>query len=270
MALTKPKFIESEEFRDLAIAVIVLAFGFSVMYPGEPTLGSWFSYFLLGLVLVSFSVLVHEIAHRYVAARLQAKVHSNVWPSGVAATFISSLVTGGWFVFAAPWAVSITPWYLIRPGQAYAKQHIGPHDTALIAVSGPIANFCLAILAKLFSSSLGLVAKELITINVALAAFNLFPFFTLFPIIFARMSPFIGERLRSMPYVEGEFVFFGSRLLWAFTFTFIVVGGLCLIFLSLAASIAIALALAITVWIAWHYFLEGAAPYEMLKKEKFF
>jgi membrane-anchored protein YejM (alkaline phosphatase superfamily) len=72
-----------------------------------------------------------------------------------------------------------------------------------------------------------------------------------------------------MPYVEGEFVFFGSRLLWAFTFTFIVVGGLCLIFLSLAASIAIALALAITVWIAWHYFLEGAAPYEMLKKEKF-
>ncbi|MEM4247817.1 MAG: hypothetical protein QXH80_00985 [Candidatus Nanoarchaeia archaeon] len=269
MAFTKPKFMETEEFRDLSIAAVVLAFGFSIIYPGAPTLGSWFSHFLLGLVLVAFSVFVHEIAHRYVAYRLQAKVHSKVWPAGIAATLITSLLTGGWFVFAAPWAVSITPWYSVRPGQAYAKAHLGPHDAALIAVSGSLANFGLAIVAKMLSAPLGLIAKELISINVALAAFNLFPFFTFFPIVFARLTPFLGERLRATPYVEGEFVFFGSRPLWIFTFAFVVIGGLGLMFMSLLASLMLALVLTIVISIAWFYFLEGAAPYEMLKKETF-
>jgi len=260
-------YAQPEEFRDLAIAVLVLAFGFSVVFPGEATVSNWFSHFLLSVVLVSFSVLVHEIVHRAVAERLQATVHSKVWPTGVIATFVTSLLSSGRFVFAAPWAVSITPRRFIRPGQAYAKGHLGPHDSALIAVAGPLANFGLAVLAKLLPVSS--LSQQLILINVALAAFNLFPFFTLIPIAFAKMGP-SGARLTEMPYVEGEFVFFGSRPLWIFTFVFVVVGGLGLMFIpSLLASLSLALVLAVALCIAWFYFLEGAAPYEMLKKEKF-
>jgi len=269
MAETNLLNTSSEELRDLIIATLVLAFGFSIIFPGVATLGNWFKYFVLDVVLVGISIFIHELVHRAVAARLLATVKSTLWRTGALATLATSIITGGLFVFAAPWAVTIQPRYFIRPGTINPKAHIGPHDTALIAISGPAANFGLAVLAKLLEPALGIVAQELIGINVALAVFNLFPFFTVFPIIFARLTPFVGERLRATPYVEGEFVFFGSRPLWAFTFTFFVIGGLSLLFLSLATSLILALVLSAAIWLAWFYFLEGAAPYEMLKKEKF-
>lgn len=248
--------IEPTELRDLTIAALVLAFCFGgIRWEGPFTFSAWAISFLYTLFLVAISIAVHEIAHRYVAVRHMAKVSSRIWWSGVVAALIlvvlSNIIFNVSFVFAALWAVSISSLQIYRPGKPAPKWHLGPYERAKIAVSGSLANFGLAIIAKMFG------ATTLMNINLWIAVLNLFPFFTLFPIIFARQTP-VGQKLmeKGAPYVEGEFVFFGSRPLWAFTFVFILVAGIALSFLGLVLSLILAFLIAASLWVAWNYYFE--------------
>lgn len=240
------------ELRDLAIAVLALAFAFGWRFSGAATLGNWAGNFILVLILVLVSVFVHEIAHRLVAVRFHARVHSKLFISSVVAMLLIAILTNGWLVIAVPWAVCIIPLYLFRPGKPYPKWHLGPYETALIALSGPMANFALALIAKLFVPALGLVAEKMIFINASLAIFNLMPFLTVVPAMFAKMAP-RGAKIKDVPYVEGEFVFFGSRLLWVFTFTFVTIGCLSLLAVNAFSAVMIAFAIAAIAWILWEF-----------------
>jgi len=250
------RYIDKGEIRDLAIAVLALAFAFSWRFAGPATFGNWAGNFILVLLLVLVSVIVHEIVHRLVALKFQARVRSKLFMSSVVAMLLLTIVTNGWLVFAVPWAVSIIPLYFYRPGKPFPKWHLGPKETAVIAVAGPLTNFAIAVIARLLVPSLGLVAEKLMVINISLAFFNMLPFLTAIPIMFTKMTPYIGIRVTDMPYVEGEFVFFGSRSFWAFTFAFVVIGGLSLFVLDALASILIAFMLAAGLWVAWHFFAE--------------
>jgi len=246
---------DKAEIRDLVIAVIALAFAFGWKFPEPATLGNWAGNFVLVLILVSVSVLVHEVVHRIVARKFHARVRSRLFLSSVVAMLIITIITGGSVIVAVPWAVTVIPLYFYRPGKSYPQWHLGPRETALIALAGPLANFALAVLAKLLVPSLDLVAKKLIFINASLAVFNLLPFLTLFPIMFSKMSVNRYEQ-KGMPHVEGEFVFFGSRALWAFTFAFVLIGSLCLVVLGAFASLIIAFIISAVLWVLWHYFVD--------------
>lgn len=248
--------IEKTELRDLTITVIALAFAFGWRFSGAPTLGNWTGNFILVLVLVIISVLVHEVVHRLVAVKFQARVHSKLFITAIGAMLLVAILTNGWLVIAVPWAIYVVPLYMFRPGKPYPKWHLGPYETALIAVSGPMANFVLAVVAKMLVPSLGLVAEKLIFINASLAVFNLLPFLTVIPTMFAKMSP-RGMKLKEVPYVEGEFVFFGSRALWTFVFAFVAVGCLSLLAVSALSAVMIAFIIAFVAWVAWEFLRES-------------
>jgi hypothetical protein len=91
-------------------------------------------------------------------------------------------------------------------------------------------------------------------INVSLAVFNLFPFFTLIPALaYRKIEAGMASRrlLKEIPYVEGEFVFFGSPVLWVLSFSFILILGLSLFFFDILFSLIVALFASIGLWILW-------------------
>jgi len=177
--------------------------------------------------------------------------------SSVIAMLIIVVLTNGNLVIAVPWAVSIIPLYFYRPGRA--SPHLGPYESAFIAAAGPLSNFFMAVVAKLLIPQLGLIAQKLMVINISLAIFNLLPFLTLLPNMFSQMTRYRYEKV-SLPYVEGEFVFFGSRLLWLFTFAFVLVAGLCLFITGILASVIIALIVAAVLWVLWHFWEPELLP----------
>ncbi|MFH0868961.1 MAG: M50 family metallopeptidase [archaeon] len=248
--------IEKSELRDLAITILALAFAFGWRFSGAPTLGNWAGNFMLVLILVIISVLVHEVVHRLVAIKFHARVHSKLFISAIGAMILVAILTNGWIVIAVPWAIYVVPLYMFRPGKPYPKWHLGPFETALIAVSGPLANFILAVVAKMLVPSLGLVAEKMIFINASLAVFNLLPFLTLIPVMFAKMSP-RGMKVKDVPYVEGEFVFFGSRALWTFVFAFVTVGCLSLLAVSALSAVMLAFIVSFVAWVAWAFLYES-------------
>lgn len=253
--------LQPGELRDLTIVILVLAFCFGFRWEGDITARAWILNFVLMFVLVAFSLAIHEAAHRWMANKFFARVRSKVFFAGILAALILVFVTNGYFIFAAIWAISITSITTYRLGRPYPKYHLGPYERAQIAVVGPLANFAIAIAAKLLIPVLGPIAEKLMIINLWIAAINLFPFFTLLPIIFWRMTPIISKEIKKgTPYLEGEYVFFGSRPLWLFTFVFVVVGSLALVYLSLLSSLVLAFSIAFALYLAWHYWMEGAKP----------
>lgn len=249
--------LQPGELKVLIIVAIVLAFCFGFKWEGPRTVMFWLANFVFVLMLVVFSLAVHEAAHRWVANRYFARVKSKIFLSGIIATLILVFITNGRFIFTALWAITITSIYTYRPGRPYPEWHLGPYERAKIAIAGPLANFALAIVSKALIPVFGSVAEKLMTINLWIAAINLFPFFTLIPILFWQMTPIIKKEIKKgTPYVEGEFVFFGSRPMWVFTFVFVIVGGLALVYLNLISGLALAFLSAFIMYLAWHYYLE--------------
>jgi hypothetical protein len=246
------------EIRNLIIVIIALAFGFAYKFSGPATLSNWSLNFILVLTLVAISVLIHDCVHKLVAKEFLANVKTEVWFSGILIMLILLVLTSGWLVFAAIWAISITPLKLMRPGRTWP--HLGPKERAIIAISGPLSNLVLAIIAKSFIPIFGTLATKLMTINLTIALFNLFPFFTLFPIIALQKTK---QKVLEAPYIEGEFVFFGSRTLWLFVFVFALTLAVCLLYLGVIVSILIAFFLAIFLFVSWHYYFEPETLPEM-------
>jgi len=245
---------KSKELGTIAIIILLLSFGFSYRFEGPPTLPTWVGNFALCLLAVTLAILVHEAAHKIVGARYHIYVEPKLWISGIAALLLGVFISGGRFVFAAPWAVSMQARPL-RPGMPWP--HVSPKEKAIVALAGTLANIGFAIVAKLLVPVLGPFAQKLIDINTAIAIYNLVPFFTILPILafqWASLKPI------DAPYIEGEYVFFGNRPLWAFVFAFSILITLSLKFLSAALSIVLSFICALGLWFLWHYFFEPEPP----------
>jgi hypothetical protein len=234
------------------IAVILaLAFGFSYKFEGPATLDNWFGTFIIVLILVAISILVHELAHKVVATKFMADVKPQIWFSGIIIMLLVLFVSNGAIVFTAIWAVSIIPLRLFRSNRTWP--HLGPREGAVIALAGLLANLGLAVVAKLLVPTFGDLATKLMVINLSIALFNLIPFFTVLPVL--AIQRFRETKLNS-PYIEGEFIFFGSRTGWVFLLVFaLVLSGGLLVF-GATASVFLALVLALVLFVAWHYFFE--------------
>jgi Zn-dependent protease len=137
------------------------------------------------LIVLMFSVIIHEISHGYVAerlgdptARLAGRLtlnplrHLDFFGSFLL-PILFYLVSGGAFVFGWAKPVPYNPYNLQNPKTAAGK----------IAVAGPISNLVIAIIfglilrgtGNLAASSLGLFFSLIIYTNVLLAVFNLIP-----------------------------------------------------------------------------------------------
>lgn len=163
------KFSKTEVFH-IAVAVLVLTLAFTIILSkGGSVLDSnkyvsLLKIFGIALILVTFSFLIHEFGHKYVAQFYGAWSEFRMYPAGLFMALIFSVFG---FLFAAPGAV-------------YIRGNITNEQNGKISLAGPMMNFMFA------AASIGLslvttgltqsVFFQLAWLNAFLGLFNLIPF----------------------------------------------------------------------------------------------
>ncbi len=267
-----------QEILELIIVTLVLGFCFSFRDWGfeQFDFAIGLTNFFTVMLLTAFSVAIHELAHAFIGQHYGVRIITKTWKPMLLLALLFTFLTNGWLVFAAIWSIIIiSPVY--RIGRKFP--HTGPYERAKMAVVGPLVNIILLIVGGvLYSISPIFIFEKLMFINGTLAVFNLFPFFRFAPMIFAGI---MGKRsglenellrglhrslmslqkhdpeLREVPFMEGELVFFGSRPIWVFVFTF----SFFLFFVIMTSkewlsSVLSSLAFAAILYFLWMFFFE--------------
>lgn len=137
---------------------------------------------IVSLIVLAFSIILHEVAHGYVAYRLGDPTAKNarrltlnpmahIDPLGTVVLPLLLVITRSPVLFGWAKPVPYNPAYFRDPKKG----------TMLVGAAGPLTNLALAVIAALFFRLLapsGLLADFLLkacVINVILALFNLIP-----------------------------------------------------------------------------------------------
>lgn len=155
------------EVRDLLISVAVLGLVFSF---GRFSILSY----LMSIAVVGPALILHELAHKFMAQKYDLAAAYVLWPTGVAAALIISLVTGGQFIFAALGAVMIAPVYHTRLGYRFVG--LTSNQMGKIAIAGPMTNIILAIISYILLPMNPVFFGTSAFINTIIALFNCLPF----------------------------------------------------------------------------------------------
>jgi Zn-dependent protease len=173
--------MQQREIRDLIISALVLALVFSIaIIVDRIGVSNVFSsvllqVFLVSLLVISLSFVLHELSHRYVARFYGCYAEYRMWSKGLLFALIFSFLG---IVFAAPGAVMIHPradlW-----GRATSLSRKG---SGLISAAGPVTNLLLAVIFVLINFIFELTVYPLgnvflygAFISTWLALFNLIP-----------------------------------------------------------------------------------------------
>jgi len=156
----------TEEIRDIIISTIALGIIFSI--------GPGFSFAEAAMitVIVALSFIPHELAHKFVAVHYKCFAQYEMWRNGLIMALILAIATNGNFVFAAPGAVVIYTVFQSRHGLHQIV--LSPKQNGLISIAGPLTNISIALLFFIFAPDF-MLTKNIVHINIFLAAFNLLP-----------------------------------------------------------------------------------------------
>lgn len=139
--------------------------------------------FLIGIIVLIFSAILHEVAHGYVAdrlgdptARLAGRLTLNplphIDPIMSIAVPLLLILSHSPLIFGAARPVPVNP-LMLREGRK---------DVALVALAGPLTNLCLALVGALSIKLLGGFMPQIVPIltivvfyNLALGFLNLIP-----------------------------------------------------------------------------------------------
>ena len=165
-----------DELRDLTIAFIVLVFCFAFA-PSGFNLHAFISCLPIIIIGVAIGSVLHELGHKFVAMKYGCRSEFKLWPLGLLIAVASSFFG---VVFATPGTV-----------RTYADNLTDEID-GKIAIAGPMANMVLALIfiaiAALMYPLKGysiifelmfLICAIGFSVNSFLAAFNLFPVYSL-------------------------------------------------------------------------------------------
>ena len=136
---------------------------------------------LIQLLILFFSIIVHEVSHGYAAlrygdptakhaGRLSFNPLRHIDPFGTIILPLILILTGSPFLIGWAKPVPINPYYLRNPRE----------DMMKIGAAGPLSNFALAILFSLIYRIVGIgpfayLILYAVFINLLLAVFNLIP-----------------------------------------------------------------------------------------------
>ncbi len=222
------------EIRDLVISALVLGFLFSTVlrYFQVTTSTSILINFLISTAIVAPALILHELAHKFVAQRYDCKATYVMWPMGVIFSIFMTLISG--FVFAALGAVMIATTYSTRLGYRFIG--LTNEEIGKISWSGPITNIALAIIGFILSPLNPSIFHVVVQINLIIAMFNMIPF----------------------PPLDGSKIFALSRVIWAGTLASVLV----LLFLPDILGVALSILLAVIIVVAIFLLARWISPWK--------
>ena len=221
----------------LSVLLAAITFGYLEAF----SLFSWQSWAilsLLGLIIVG----VHVFAQKIVAFSYNSNIESTLWkmerygfeksryfdfpiPTGLLVPLAALFISFGYFKILTLMTFEAAP----LPHKIKPFSHITETQLGIIALSGSVANMLLALITFLLGF------KEFAMFNLYYAFFSLIPFSNL----------------------DGMKVLFGSRMLWMFSFFFVLV---MIILLELAGfwpTLISAVVIALTILIAYYVSVEA-------------
>lgn len=148
-------------------------------------------------------------------------------PVGIFLPLIISLLSDGQIFFAAAFATAIVVHPGLRLGKKYRR--LTEYESAKIAVMGPLISILIAAI-----FSFAGIFKEFVFVNSMLAVFNMLP----------------------LPGLAGSTVFFGSRPLYVFGYTFILALAILLNLITFYMALILAAVAAVVALVSYMYFYE--------------
>lgn len=128
----------------------------------------------INLCVVGTGFMLHELAHKFTAQRYGYWSEFRLWPWGLAMALLSSLLTSGSFIFAAPGATYVVPLHHdYESSEAAERRRMG-----LMSLAGPLSNVAWATVfffLSLLDGLPGVVGTIGFQVNLWLAAFNMIP-----------------------------------------------------------------------------------------------
>jgi hypothetical protein len=226
-----------KEFKAVVISVLALTLIVAFNDKSESfELGRWISNFLIWLLVVLVSFMVHQFGHRLLALKIGYKVEYTLWWYGIGIGLIVMFVSGGRWWVLVPGGI----WAHHMPVHRLGRFRYGPNvlSFAMISLFGPLASIAFGSFFKTlevwFGFSLlgpGFVSR-IFLFNMALAAYALLP-----------IPPLAGSRL-----------LFQSRLTYAFVFG--AVAGYAILAFNGIFSFIYALLIGGLVWLLFLVFFE--------------
>ncbi len=235
---------QQKETRLLVLTILLLGliFGFN---DGETVFNPthFFLNFVQVTVMAGIGVLVHEVAHKLVARHKNLEITYQFWtldrmspaqkikhgvPIGIIIALLVTFFSNGTFYFTAIGENRISVDPKKRIGRKWTE--VLDYEQALILLSGPIANILLVIVLNAISRFTSYDLTPFMMINLFMA------FWTMLP----------------LPGLDGGKIFFGSRNVYFFGLTFLVMGFL-LQKTGIFFSIGISLITAIAILILYYY-----------------
>lgn len=225
-----------EEVRAIALGVIAIAIVISFDEWGVDKFD--FMYGLRNLfnaaLIVLLSFLVHISAQRIMALFSGFKVEYRNWLYGVGIALILAVVSRGKLWFIAPGGIIVYHMAGHRLGSFRYGLNFWP--LGLVGISGPIGTVFLAIFFKLmlYISPANLLLHKAMVFNIWYALIAMLP----------------------IPPLDGSHMFFASRLMYVFSYGWII--GLCisLYFFGVLLSLFLGLLLGVILWQASYWLFE--------------
>jgi len=224
-----------DEIRDMFVTIVFLGFMFSFRQWGEPfSFAAGVFNWINASLVVLLVMLIYISMQRIVGIRKGYQTQYKMWFWGLIIAIAITFATGGYFVPAFLGMVIIFHMEGHRLGSF--RYGLNYKELGIISLMGPLSIIILGLIFKLltFASSSPLVYKAMI-ICALVASVNMLP----------------------LPWIDGGNVFFGSRLLWVFSFIGIVAASSLMYFISSFWGVIFgALAVAILGAAVWFVFFE--------------
>jgi len=224
------------ELRGLIISAIAIAFIISFKDWGNENVNLVIGLFnfLQAMLIVSLSIWFHVSVQRVWALGTGYKLEWKMWNIGIFLGLIFVFLSNGNF-------------WLILPG-GFIVHHMGGHrlgwfryginfySLGLIAVMGCIGSIILAILFKVIGGFVfSPFIQKAIIFNIAYALFSMLP----------------------IPPLDGSRIFFGGRMLYAFSVAQIVSVSILLVLkINILLAILLSIIIAFVLWILYYIFFE--------------
>lgn len=229
------------EIRGLILAVLITAFVFSFKDWGYGDAFDFhvglFNYFN-AILIVTLSFLIHISVQRIWSLGIGYRLEWKMWTIGLMFSVILTFLTNGvvWLILPGGFIVH----HLAGHRLGWFRYDINYWALGLIAVTGTFATIFLVALFKGLSVFVANpLIEKLIAFNVAYALYSLIP----------------------LPPLDGSKTFYGSRMLYAFSTSFIIAAAMLLGFLNIGAGITLLLSffIAIVLWVLYYIYFEADA-----------